>query len=153
MMSTKPMDFELNANIEPLVDALNDLPGIETIASCGGDAKETEPGRAASKEGEFYVAFYVDILWGGWSSLEWITQRAKDHQEIHGTGLGDLEVRTWIREMGDFGELAFSVGGRNGVDPKEFAKLIAEPWDSPTTAKSLRMQEKLVSKKPRGKAQ
>ena len=42
MAKKKRKPYKLDANIEGLVDALNTLPGIETIASCGGHAKNKD---------------------------------------------------------------------------------------------------------------
>ena len=47
----------LDKNIVPLVDALNDLPGMETLASCGG---HEQPDELQCPVNEWFVSFQVE---------------------------------------------------------------------------------------------
>lgn len=60
---------QLDANIVNLVRALNALPGIRTIGSCGGHENPTDVQRPA---GEWFITFRAAHTRGGWRSLELI---------------------------------------------------------------------------------
>jgi hypothetical protein len=60
---------ELDANIRPLVQAMNEFPGITTIGSRGGHENPTEIQRPT---GEWFVTFRLAHTLGGWKSLEYI---------------------------------------------------------------------------------
>lgn len=69
-MTNIPYD-EIEPTIAPLVRALNALPGIRTIGSCGGHDNPDIPWQKPL--GEWYVTFWVDHTPDGWRALEAIT--------------------------------------------------------------------------------
>lgn len=61
---------KLDANIVDLVNALNALPAVTTLGSCGGH-KQPEPGQLP--EGSWYVTFNIAATRDGWSTLEFLS--------------------------------------------------------------------------------
>src|SRR4051812_42719961 len=62
---------EIDARVQPLVDALNAIDGVRTTSSCGGHPNPTVRQRP---EDEFYVTFVVDMTDVGWRALTRVTQ-------------------------------------------------------------------------------
>lgn len=65
---------EIDANIVPLVRALNSFPGIFTLGSCGGHPNNKE---FQNPEGTFDIVFGVEVAdqrptREGWLSLEFL---------------------------------------------------------------------------------
>jgi hypothetical protein len=66
-MNLPPYYPALDLNVRSLVRLLNKLPGIRTIASCGGHADHDNTQWPA---GSWFVSFRVAPTRGGWRSLE-----------------------------------------------------------------------------------
>jgi hypothetical protein len=109
-----PIDYaQIDANMVSLVRALNALPGIETIGSCGGHENPSEIQRPP---GEWFVTFRVHHTRGGWRSLEriagattldpWRTD-LKAHTSQPGTATGRA--------------LFFALNGWDYADPERIA--------------------------------
>jgi len=60
------MTFEMDDNVQSLLEAINSLPGLQTFSSCGG---HPQPDQGQAPEGHFYVNFYLDPDAAGWDSL------------------------------------------------------------------------------------
>jgi hypothetical protein len=71
---------EIDARVGPLVDELNQFPGVETFASCGGHTHVSKKDLFEGKvrQPDFYVSFTVDptveALWSvrliSWAAFE-----------------------------------------------------------------------------------
>jgi len=95
--------MDIDADVRPLVNALNTLPGISTYSSCGGHANPT-PSQTA--EGHFYVCFNLEEgpmgrpLAKAWDSLALIIRAATATRTsvtaYHDGGINfEIDGETW----------------------------------------------------------
>ena len=113
-MAAKPR-YKVDANVQALVDSLNALPGIDTLSSCGGHARPTKLSQLPA--GEFNVNFCVDVLAGGWLSLEWITRTIDFSEDV-----AKLTVTVWSEDEPD--TMAFELKGVDGAVADDLAELL-----------------------------
>lgn len=104
---------QLDPNIVGLVRALNALPGITTIGSCGG---HENPGETQRPLGEWFVTFRVLHRRGGWRSLESIAGATtldpwRTRLSAHSSRPGQPSGRS----------LFFSFQGWENADPQRIA--------------------------------
>lgn len=82
VQSPAPADrgYPIDANIAPLVDVLNCLPGLGTFSSCGGHP----PPLAVSQtpEGNYWINFCIDPWEGGWGSLQNLAYVVADMESV-----------------------------------------------------------------------
>jgi hypothetical protein len=114
-------ELGVDKNMRKLVGLMTLLPGLTPISSCGGHNK---PKGSQVPKGEFFVAFEVDVLQGGWRSLELITA-AIGHPVLK----EGLCVTAWSGPG-----LLFELSGWNGVKPDDFADVLGEAFDEYETA-------------------
>jgi hypothetical protein len=114
--ATLSLPVVTDSRITKLVGVLNDLPDVYTCSSCGGH-KDLEDRENPAPEGCFYVQFIAEPTEKGFLSL----------------GIIDLATRTLDNEnlavkvlnCTDNPKLVmFTILGKNGVDPDEYAKEI-----------------------------
>jgi hypothetical protein len=122
---------QVDKRVQLLVEALNELPAIETFSSCGG---HDEPDRSASQvpADEFYVSFEVTPSERGWHSLALVVWAA-DTSEI-ACDRGEANVGAWYNNMEPKYEgparLSFTLRGR-GIEPDVIARNIQLAFVSP----------------------
>ena len=74
---------EIDLNVRKIVRQMNEFPGTQTVASCGG---HPNPGPGQNPEGMWDVIFRVEHSEAGWRSLEFIAWVAHDIRR----GLGGI---------------------------------------------------------------
>lgn len=115
-----PMDkVKIDANVLPLVIALDSIPGAYTFSSCGGHAN---PGKGQEPEGTFNVNFNVSRNRTGWRALA-IIQSAIQQTA---TGLDNkLILLPWADpDDGSPEGIHFEIRGKDGAEPAELAAAI-----------------------------
>ena len=115
---------ELDANIRPLVEALNAFPAVDTVGSCGGHS-EPRPGQYPA--GSWYVKFDVAHTEEGWRSLEfvaWVTTDLRRGGE--GVALEATSPPPYLNTPGAC--LAFVLSGKD-VDPEFVAKFLSDMYE------------------------
>ena len=114
----KKKSMKIDANVKAIVDELNLWPGIYTMSSCGGHVKITNVSQYP--EGDFFVCFHVEVLEGGWRSLQAIAfavDRCDDFKK--------LVILVWC--AGDDPEtMAFQLKGVDHASPDSLAKCLRE---------------------------
>lgn len=65
--------------VERLVDALNEIEGVNTSSSCEGHEHHDE---SQVPYGTFYVNFSVDYNKRGWKALEYIVKAIQRHWDV-----------------------------------------------------------------------
>jgi hypothetical protein len=116
IFATLSLPVETDKRMENLVRVLNDLPDVYTCSSCGGH-NDLENRENPVPEGYFYVQFILEPTENGFLSL----------------GIIDLAARTVDNEnlvvkvlncTDNPNLVMFSILGKNGVDPDEYAQEI-----------------------------
>ena len=115
----KDVSDAIDANMVKLVDVLNEFPGIITFSSCGGHPGPREVSQAPA--GTFYVNFELDVLLGGWRSLEIF---AVAIQETEAAEPDAFSITVW-----DNGGLCFELQGKSGANPDALASVLCEMRD------------------------
>lgn len=105
--------YFLDHNIARLVNALNLLPGIRTMGSCGG---HENPNHMQQPLGKWVVTLRVSLSSGGWHSLEMITNL----QGTFGTDSISVNAHSHTHESVSGRGLWFAIRG-DGSDPDEVA--------------------------------
>lgn len=106
---------KLDARIEKLVKAMNDVDAVHTFSSCGG---HPDPKGSQASEGEFVVDFVIDNDEGSLATLGLLTCVT---QNVMFSNDGSYIIITpWFD-----GGLAFELRG-SGVDPDTLAQAITD---------------------------
>ena len=106
----------IDERIEPLVHALNQLPAVQTVASCGG---HEGPTGEQVPEGQFSISVDVERTQAGWRSLEWIVWAVWQVDPER------MDVVAW--PVGDKPEsMVFGVVGHPGADPGGLANALVQ---------------------------
>ena len=110
-------DFNLDANMVDLVEALNSIEGVRTFASCGGHAN---PLGGQVGAGKFMVSLDIDQNENGWQAIAIISIA------IDLLRAGDVKLSSWASTSDD-GEilLQFDLSGE-GVLPDALAAQIGD---------------------------
>jgi hypothetical protein len=111
--------MQVDPNIMALMNALLDAPGVLPFSSCGGHEEITTPSQCAA--GEFYVSFELDIVRGGWRSLQLIAYAVSEGLEAEDAER--VSIRVWTD--GDPESIAIELRGEAGVSPDTVAAAIA----------------------------
>ena len=123
--------MQVDRRVRLLVEALNELPAVETFSSCGG---HDQPDEAMSQvpADQFYVSFNVTPSEQGWQSLALVIWAAETSEIA--AGQGEATVRAWYNNLDPKYEgpdrLAFTVRGR-GISPDVIAQNIQLAFVSP----------------------
>lgn len=106
--------LDIDDRVARLVVALNELPDVCTLSSCGG---HEDPGRGQVGAGEFIVELDIEKTRAGWHGVEMITEAIWcSKNDLH-----RLELTTWWN--GD--SLCFELRGEDGADPDAMADEIS----------------------------
>jgi hypothetical protein len=129
-MSDEPVPYDdLDPPVVGLVQTLNELPGIETISSCGGGEGHSDP------PDRWHVGFRLEVEaahspWptpDAWLSLEWLAWLTNGNLRRR-TGI-EMELNAPPPYLNVPGRsIYFMINGRRGEDgmePDEFAASIA----------------------------
>jgi hypothetical protein len=116
-MTAQVEDKTSDERLRQLVEALGDLPGIILLSLRTG--KSTSNLREGRRVDQFSVDFDVDVLAGGWRSLNiliFATSQADDFD--------NLSVRAWPNTDEPTDCLSFRLRGIKGANPDELAEAI-----------------------------
>lgn len=116
-MTAQVEDKSSDQRLRQLVEALGDLPGIILLSFRTG--KSTSNLREGRRVDQFSVDFDVDVLAGGWRSLNiliFATSQADDFD--------NLSVRAWPNTDEPTDCLSFRLRGIKGANPDELAEAI-----------------------------
>lgn len=124
----------IDENIRDLVRAMNALPGIETLGSCGG---HESPTTIQQPEGSWFVSFSVAFSPEGWRSLELIACLTSVGAVARDDGSLAFDTRVSVEVIQNYGYLdgcpMFDIYGRTGVCPRLVAQALI---DLPDVAKA-----------------
>jgi len=100
--------------LRQLVEALGDLPGIILLSL--GTGKSTSNLREGRRADQFSVDFDVDVLAGGWRSLNILIFATSQTDDFD-----NLAVRAWPNTDEPTDCLSFRLRGIKGANPDELA--------------------------------
>jgi hypothetical protein len=103
--------------LRQLVEALGDLPGIILLSLATG--KSTSNLREGRRADQFSVDFDVDVLAGGWRSLNILIFATSQTDDFD-----NLAVRAWPNTDEPTDCLSFRLRGIKGANPDELAEAI-----------------------------
>lgn len=116
---------EIDANIRPLVDALNAFPGITTFASCGGHHNHN-PANDQVGERDWYIRFHLDWTEAGRFSLEFLAFLVNEDGEPYSERLWLFPKAPPPYLNGPGTVLCWCLVSWCGTDPNVFASYITE---------------------------
>jgi hypothetical protein len=105
--SSSLVGVQIDKRVVRLVDALNTLPGVTTVSSCGGHRR---PALGQVGPGRFYVSLDISRRQATWRSLETIL--------VTIAALGGTALEPWI----DGGGIRMDIGGT--ADPNLLASTL-----------------------------
>lgn len=114
------MSEPIDARVQKLVTALNQLPGITTFGSCGG---HPNPGPRQWPAGTCYVKFTASEAGGGLVSVQFISWLLRDLRR-HGIPWRIVGLRPPADRAVPPAELVFALEGYLGSDPDELAEVL-----------------------------
>jgi hypothetical protein len=116
-MTAQVGDVSIEKRLQWLVEALGDLPGINTV-SFGRGNSESNHRRGRLADG-FHVDFNVDVLAGGWRSLSILVFAITQTDSFE-----NLSVSAWrtLDEPTDC--LSFKIRGTKSADPDDLGNAI-----------------------------
>ena len=116
-MTAQVEDKTSDERLRQLVEALGDLPGIILLSLRTG--KSTSNLREGRRVDQFSVDFDVDVLAGGWRSLNILTFATSQADDFD-----NLSVRAWPNTDEPTDCLSFRLRGIKGANPDELAEAI-----------------------------
>ncbi len=116
-MTTQVEDKGSDERLRQLVEALGDLPGI--ILLTFGTGKSTSNLREVRRADQFSVDFNVDVLAGGWRSLNILVFATSQTDDFD-----NLAVRAWPNTDEPTDCLSFRLRGIKAASPDELAEAI-----------------------------
>jgi hypothetical protein len=116
-MAEQVDDTHLDERVRKLVEVFGDLPGINALSSCGGKSNPGHRGRRAPDE--FSVDFNVDVLAGGWRSLNILVFATSQTDSFE-----NFSVTAWLNTDEPTDCLSFQLRGIKTADSDELASAI-----------------------------
>jgi len=116
-MTAQVEDKTSDERLRQLVEALGDLPGIILLSLRTG--KSTSNLREGRRVDQFSVDFDVDVLAGGWRSLNILIFATSQTDDFD-----NLSVRAWPNTDEPTDCLSFRLRGIKGANPDELAEAI-----------------------------
>lgn len=101
------MAQRIERRVKKLVEALNSLPCVKTISSCGG---HKAPGEYQLPADSFYVDFCLEETAMAWESLARIIDAAQETDSLN------INITAWLD-----GCVRFDLRGTGGADPDQMA--------------------------------
>jgi|HubBroStandDraft_6_1064221.scaffolds.fasta_scaffold594610_3 hypothetical protein len=116
-MTAQVEDTSSDQRLRQLVEALSDLPGIIFLSP--GMAKSTSNLGEGCLADQFSVDFNVDVLAGGWRSLNILVFATSQTDDFD-----NLAVMAWPNTDQPTDCLSFRLRGTKGANPDELAEAI-----------------------------
>jgi hypothetical protein len=121
-MTAQIGDASIDQRLQRLVVALGDLPGIITVSSGPGNSvSHHRRGRLADG---FHVDFNVDVLAGGWRSLNILVFATSQTDPLE-----NLSVKAWPTSDEPTNCLSFKIRGTKSADPDDLGSAIERVLD------------------------
>jgi hypothetical protein len=111
-MTAQVGDLSIDKRLQRLVEALGGLPGIITV-SFGRGNSESHNRRGRLADG-FHVDLNVDVLAGGWRSLNILVFAITQTDSFE-----NLSVRAWPTSIEPHDCLSFKIRGTKNADPDD----------------------------------
>ncbi len=116
-MTAQVDDKSSDERVRQLVEALGELPGIIVLSP--GTGKSTPNLRQVGRADQFWIDFNVDVLAGGWRSLNILIFATSQTDDFD-----NLAVRAWPNTDEPTDCLSFRLRGIKGANPDELAESI-----------------------------
>jgi hypothetical protein len=112
-------DKRIEEHVRKLVEVLSELPGIVTLSPRAGDLISRR--RRRDPAADFYLDFNVNVLAGGWHSLNILVFATSQTDSLE-----NLSVRAWPNTDEPTDCVAFTLQGLKNANPDELANAIEQ---------------------------